>query len=294
VAGARVQQAFDLVAVADLRPADNGGRPVVDLKAGPQGALQYDDVWLLPSLTSRPGVLAAGAARGNSEYRQALADGLAAARRVHALLGGRRLEFRDDAATVDPDKCVLCLTCVRVCPHGAVHVDEEAMAATVSPLSCQRCGLCTAECPAQAITLPGFTDSQIAARVGKKPRLTVFACENSAIPAAEAAGISATGPAVELVRVPCAGKVDPLSVLGALERGAEKVLILGCHPDSCRYLQGSGRAEKRARRISAMLAKAGFDGSRVEFRGIASVEPQRMKEWLTPGRPKAKAKAAAT
>jgi len=285
LAGVTVTEEFDLVAVADLRPSGNGQGTVriANLKTGPEGLSQYDDVWLLTSLTSRPGVFVVGAARGNSEYRDALTDGFAAARSVHELLGAKRIEYRDDAAEVDSDKCVLCLTCVRICPHGAIRTDDEKRSASISEISCQRCGVCTAECPAQAITLPGFTDEQMAAEVGSKPHLTIFACENSGLPAAETAAASMKGRKVDLIRVPCAGKVDPRTVLGALENGADKVLVLGCHPDSCRYLRGAGRAERRTRRISEMLEKAGVDGSRVEFGGIASVEPQRFVEYVERG-----------
>ena len=277
VAGVTVTEDFGLLVVADLQPSESGqgSVQVANLKAGPEGALQYDDVWLLTSRTSKPGVFVVGAARGNSEYRDALTDGMAAAQAIHALLGAKRLEIRDDAAAVDTDKCVLCLTCLRICPHGAIGIDTENKAASVSAAACQRCGLCAAECPAQAITLPGFTDEQLAAKVGKKPKVTVLACENSAIPASRA---TTAGEKVDLIRVPCAGKVDPLTVLGALERGAEKVLIIGCHPESCRYLQGAGRADRRVARLQKMLAKAGVDASRVEFKGIASVEGQRFVE----------------
>ena len=138
--------------------------------------------------------------------------------------------------------------------------------------------------PAQAITLPQYTDQEMETRVGKKPKLTVFACENSAIPAAEAAAaLSKRAAKIDLIPVPCAGKVDARTVLAALEKGAKRVLILGCHPENCRYLHGASRAKRRAERIGAMLDKAGFDRGRVQFVGIASVEPTRFMESLGGG-----------
>jgi len=282
VAGLRVREEFDLVVKADLTPAVNGpgGLPEVrNLKRGPAGVLQYDDVWLQTGLTSRPGVFVVGEARGNSDYRDARTDGLAVAAEIHALLGTRRIRVGDDAAEVDADKCVLCLTCVRVCPHGAITIDEARKAASISAVSCQRCGICAAECPAQAITLPRFTDEEIEDQIGSKPRLTVFACENSAMRAAETAALKLSAK-VKLIPVPCAGKVDPRSVLTALERGADKVLILGCHPESCQYLQGASRASRRFERIGTMLEKAGFDRERVQFRGISSVEPGKFAAYM--------------
>jgi coenzyme F420-reducing hydrogenase delta subunit/Pyruvate/2-oxoacid:ferredoxin oxidoreductase delta subunit len=280
---ADVAEEFDAAVMADRQPRGTGApAPVAELRSGPDGEAQYDNIWLLPSLTNRPGILVAGAARGNREYREALTDGMAAARQAHELLADGRLEVRDDAATVDSETCVFCLTCKRICPHGAIRVDLEARAACVSTVACRRCGACAAECPVKAITLPRYTDEETAADVGPAPKIVVFACENSAIPAAAAAVAQQAYPVeVELVRVPCAGQVDPRNVLAALESGARKVLVLGCHPESCQYLTGSTRATRRLERIGRMLEKAGFDRSRLAFGGIAAVEPKRFIEYVS-------------
>jgi coenzyme F420-reducing hydrogenase delta subunit/Pyruvate/2-oxoacid:ferredoxin oxidoreductase delta subunit len=278
VAEVIVTREFDLLVVADLQARANGAGRVESIRYmryGPEGALQYDDVWLLPGHSNRPGVFVVGGARGNSEYRDALTDGLAVANEIHDLLVAGEFDVADDAPAVDEDKCVLCLTCLRICPHGAISIDEEKEAAGVSAVSCQRCGICAAECPAQAITLPGFEDDEVVSRIGEHPRLTVFACENSAIPASETAAAEA-----DLIRVPCAGEVDPRMVLRALEKGAEKVLILGCHPESCQYLHGSSRADRRIERIRSRLERVGVDGSRVMFGGIASVEPRKFVDYI--------------
>ncbi|MBN1675998.1 MAG: hydrogenase iron-sulfur subunit [Kiritimatiellae bacterium] len=284
VAGGVLSEEVDLAVLADLAPARNGEAGLMaGFRAGPEGALQYDDVWLLPTLTNRPGVFVAGAARGNSEYREALTDGLAAARAVHGLLATGRIAVADGAARVDAEKCVACLTCLRICPHGAITFDVTEAAASISAVSCQRCGVCAAECPAKAITLPGFEDEQVAAAIGGKPRITVFACENSAVPACEAAARAGKKCPrnVKLVRVPCAGRVDPQMILTALEQGADKVFVAGCHPESCQYLSGASRGKRRAEQLSASLARAGVDAARVEFFGVAAVEPNRFVEMVT-------------
>ena len=277
---------FDIAVAGDQRTTGENHRlaqMAAGLKQGPDDALQYDNVWLAPVSTNRPGVFVIGGARGNSEYREALMDGMAVAGEIHILLGEGQMEVRGDAALVDSDRCVLCLTCLRDCPHGAIRIDTEKGAASISPVSCQRCGICAAECPADAITLPRFTDEQITAEIGRKPRVTVFACENSAIPAADKAGMNGYmyTADVEIIRVPCAGRVDSRTVLAALEKGAEKVLVLGCHPESCKYLTGSSRTAKRINRLATMLGKAGFDSSRVSFGGIAAMEPRRFVDYVT-------------
>lgn len=277
---------FDLAVVADFQTLQDNQQilnTVEMLKLGPDNVLQYDDVWLLPTQTNRPGIFVIGGARGNSEYREALTDGMAVASEVHTLLREKQITLYEDAAIVDSNACVLCLTCMRICPHGAVRIDNEKKAASISIVSCQRCGICVSECPAKAITLPNYSDEQITADIGEKPRVTVLACENSTIPAADAAGIHGYeyNADVEIITIPCAGRVDPVMILNALERGAERVLVLGCHPESCKYLTGSSRSKRRINRLTAMLDNVGFDATRVMFGGMAALEPARFVEYIT-------------
>ena len=75
-------------------------------------------------------------------------------------------------AVVDPQKCVGCLTCVRICPFGvpAIRANLTGVgnimgAAYIEPAVCQGCGSCVAECPARAIQLMHYTDAQMAAKV---------------------------------------------------------------------------------------------------------------------------------
>jgi diguanylate cyclase (GGDEF)-like protein len=54
---------------------------------------------------------------------------------------------------IDPDKCVACLACVRVCPVDAVAVEEQRV--WIVDEACTRCGLCLPACPHDAITAIG-------------------------------------------------------------------------------------------------------------------------------------------
>ncbi len=281
--GMTVEERFDAVVMADARPADYGGLPLPrTLRRGPAGALQADNVWLLSSQTNQPGIHVIGAARGNSELRDAMNDAGAAAEAIHQVLGSGTMTVNADAPVVDAEKCVLCLTCLRSCPHGAIVVDNKKDAVSVSVVACQRCGLCATLCPARAIEFPRASDDQVFAELTPGPGLTVFACENSAWPAANAAGTQRReyGAGVRLIRVPCAGRVDERHVLGALEHGADRVLILGCHAENCRYLVGADHAVKRVARLQAMLAKAGLDPARVAVGTLTEFETGRFLNFV--------------
>ncbi|MFH1615057.1 MAG: hydrogenase iron-sulfur subunit [Planctomycetota bacterium] len=283
IAGVVMAEEFDLAVMADCTAGCGIDKDTVrGLRNSAEGAAQYDNIWLLPVKTNRPGIFTVGAARGNSEFTSALADGLAAAGRIHKFLTDTQDQAAEDAASVDAEKCVLCLTCLRICPHGAIDIDAENKCARVSTIACQRCGICASHCPAVAIQLPQYSDEKTSEQLGRLQKVTIFACENSAYPAAvaaESAGIKYNSN-VTLIKVPCAGKIDPRHVLQALQDGAQKVGLIGCHPESCRYLSGSSRAEKRIERIRKTLDKCGFEPDRVFFGGIASVEPARFAEYL--------------
>ena len=163
-----------------------------------------------------------------------------------------------------------------------LRIDVDKNEISISAVACQRCGICAVQCPAGAIQLPRYTDEQITAEVGDKPDIAVFACENSAYPAATAAGIDGSQykSSVRLIRVPCAGKVDPRQVLQTLENGAKKVIILGCHLENCQYISGSTRAAKRIERMNNALEKVGLDKKRVVFGQLASMESNKFLEFV--------------
>ena len=63
---------------------------------------------------------------------------------------------------VDPERCVACLTCMRVCPYLAPRLGEDHKV-NIPGAVCMGCGSCAAECPAQAVTLRHYTGEQISA-----------------------------------------------------------------------------------------------------------------------------------
>jgi ferredoxin len=63
-------------------------------------------------------------------------------------------------AKVDPDKCAVCLICVRACPYNVPYIHEDGYS-KIDPSLCQGCGNCVAECPNKAIELQHYTDHQI-------------------------------------------------------------------------------------------------------------------------------------
>lgn len=117
------------------------------------------------------GIYLAGTAHYPKLLDETIAQAGAAAARAASILSKDQLEVGGVVADVDPAKCTACLTCVRICPFGAVWINPElegvgeiAGAAEVTAAACRGCGLCPAECPAKAIQLQHFTDGQVLAK----------------------------------------------------------------------------------------------------------------------------------
>jgi heterodisulfide reductase subunit A-like polyferredoxin len=129
------------------------------------GQMQANNIHLFPGETNRPGVFAAGACRGQFYLPRIQSEARATALAVHQLLAPGVLEMELAQPVVDEDKCALCLTCVRSCPHGAMYVDRAKGVAASAPEACRRCGICAGECPARAITLPAWPDRAVLSQV---------------------------------------------------------------------------------------------------------------------------------
>jgi heterodisulfide reductase subunit A-like polyferredoxin len=110
------------------------------------------------------GFYACGGCLAPKNVTEAMSQAKGAAARAAVVLSRPELVSGGVVATVDPDRCTFCLTCVRVCPFG-VPVINEFFKAEIDALQCQGCGTCAAECPAKAIQLLHYRDDQLLAKV---------------------------------------------------------------------------------------------------------------------------------
>ncbi len=103
------------------------------------------------------------------------------------------------------------------------------------------------------------------------PDIVAFCCAESAYQAADASGsMRISYPEnIRVIRVPCAGRVDLIHILKAFEKGADGVLVLGCHEEACHHLTGNTRAKNRVQKANAFLKEVGIDGNRVEMFTLA-------------------------
>jgi F420-non-reducing hydrogenase iron-sulfur subunit len=103
-------------------------------------------------------------------------------------------------------------------------------------------------------------------------KIVVFCCENSAYKAADAVEDGSVLESVDVVRLPCSGKIEIGLVLKCLEQDYPGVLILGCPIDNCKYIKGNVRARKRVEMIKQALRNAGYDENRVRMDFLSSLD----------------------
>lgn len=107
-----------------------------------------------------------------------------------------------------------------------------------------------------------------------EPTIIAFVCNWCTYTAADLAGTSRLAyPAnVRLIRMMCTGMVDPKYVIKALLEGADAVLISGCHPGDCHYINGNYKARRRVKLLKEILPRFGFDERRVRLTWIGASE----------------------
>jgi F420-non-reducing hydrogenase iron-sulfur subunit len=111
------------------------------------------------------------------------------------------------------------------------------------------------------------------------PRIVAFFCNWCTYTAADLAGVSRMKYAsnTRTIRLMCSGRVDPQFVLDALARGADGVLIGGCHPGDCHYQEGNYKAYRRVVVLKRMLHDWGIEEDRFRLEWISAAEGDRVR-----------------
>ena len=113
------------------------------------------------------------------------------------------------------------------------------------------------------------------------PNITVFRCLNCSHPASESASTPGRRPSqpepawpipVHDIVLPCTGKLQPEHLLKAFEAGTDAVCVVACGADSCRYLEGSRRVERRVGYVRELLDEIGLGADRLTVLHLAASE----------------------
>ncbi len=169
-------------------------------------------------------------------------------------------------AVVNPNKCMACLTCQRICPYGAPVVTSVS---EIRPEYCQACGLCAPECPGQAISMVSYDVREFRDRMPsligavdpgrKEPHIAAFICTHHV----GVFGFKVPSN-VHAIPVHCTSRIDVLDILKAVECGADGVAIVRCGEGTCKYRGIMHRVSARAKRVQELMSALGMGPERIE------------------------------
>ena len=116
-----------------------------------------------------------------------------------------------------------------------------------------------------------------------EPNIIGFLCNWCSYAGADLAGTSRIKypPNIKSIRVMCSGRVDTVFILEALRKGADGVLIAGCHPGDCHYQSGNYKTNRRIKLLQKLLKDMGVEPERVRFEYVSASEGQKFAQVVT-------------
>jgi len=116
-----------------------------------------------------------------------------------------------------------------------------------------------------------------------KPTILGFLCNWCSYAGADLAGTSRLQypPNVKIIRVMCSGRVNPRFVLKALQNGADGVLVSGCHPGECHYIEGNYFTRRKMIALQKMLESFGIDPRRFRLSWVSAAEAVKFQDVVT-------------
>lgn len=112
------------------------------------------------------------------------------------------------------------------------------------------------------------------------PKIVQFCCNWCSYTGADLAGSQRLqySPHTRIIRIMCTGMIHPNLVIDALTKGADGVLVCGCHIGDCHYIEGNKKMEGRAETIRTLLEDFGIEPERFQLEWVSASEAQRFAE----------------
>jgi F420-non-reducing hydrogenase iron-sulfur subunit len=115
-----------------------------------------------------------------------------------------------------------------------------------------------------------------------KAKVIVFCCNWCSYAGADLAGVSRLQMPTNfrVIRVMCSARVDPEFVLRAFQKGADGILVAGCHPADCHYIGGNYRTRRRMALLRMLIKQFGLDKERLRLEWISAGEGEKFQQTI--------------
>jgi len=116
-----------------------------------------------------------------------------------------------------------------------------------------------------------------------EPKIIGFLCNWCSYTGADLAGTSRLQypPNIRIIKVMCSGRVNPQFVLKAFQEGADGVLVSGCHPGDCHYIEGNYHAKRKLTLTLDLMEFMGMDPKRFQVSWVSASEGKKFAEVVT-------------
>jgi F420-non-reducing hydrogenase iron-sulfur subunit len=125
-------------------------------------------------------------------------------------------------------------------------------------------------------------ESEACENTNYDPLIVAFCCNWCSYAGADGAGTARKSyPAnIKIIKVPCSCRVNPLFVLRAFLRGADGVILCGCHPGDCHYTSGNYYTRRRMKLLMNMLSYLGIEDGRMRVEWVSAAEGNKFSETM--------------
>jgi F420-non-reducing hydrogenase iron-sulfur subunit len=116
-----------------------------------------------------------------------------------------------------------------------------------------------------------------------EPKIVAFLCKWCSSAGSDLAGVSRMQypPNVVPIQVMCSGSVSPLYIFNAFKKGADGVLVSGCHPGDCHYIKGNYYARRRIALVKELLEFVGLEPERFQMSWVSAAEGKKYTQIIT-------------
>ncbi len=113
-----------------------------------------------------------------------------------------------------------------------------------------------------------------------QPKIIGFLCNWCSYTGADLAGTSRLQypPNIRVIRLMCSSRVNPQLVLKALQEGADGVLVSGCHPGDCHYIEGNYHARRKLTMLTDLMGHMGIEKGRFQVSWVSASEGPKFAE----------------
>jgi coenzyme F420-reducing hydrogenase delta subunit len=107
-----------------------------------------------------------------------------------------------------------------------------------------------------------------------EPKIVAFLCKWCSSAGSDLAGVSRMQYSSNAVpiQVMCSGSVSPIYIVSAFKKGADGVLVSGCHPGDCHYMKGNFFARRRLYLVQKLLSFVGLEKQRFRMSWVSAAE----------------------